>query len=374
MPQPSTFHLEQFLVHAYHVGEIEAGRRAAAILDGRTMVPPIEERFRGNRTWYSRWLGDYLPLKQERLHVPAAYDGWSVTNPCVASDGGDTLLVNLRSINYTIASDGSYEILNADGIVRTANSVLRVDPETLLPVGPAWVWPDPSPRGGGRSVHGLEDVRLTWSGESKQWTASGTVCGAPSPQEPWGMREIGVCRLRFGVEQPVSDFFLPPPVVPGRHEKNWMPIEGLARRWVYACWEDGETSVVRASIADGAPVWSVRKTGPAPAAAKYFRGGSQLVRVGADDAEWVACVHEVLPGDGAKRVYEHRFVTFGRDLRITGYSAPWWFAAARQIEFCCGMALSGDRLVISYGVRDAEAWLASAPVECVLSMCDPPTE
>ncbi|NBV47258.1 MAG: hypothetical protein EBR86_16885, partial [Planctomycetia bacterium] len=91
---------------------------------------------------------------------------------------------------------------------------------------------------------------------------------------------------------------------------------------------------------------------------------------------YLAVVHEVLPGDNGKRIYEHRFVTFDRELRITGYSQPWWINGSRQIEFVAGAAVVADkgaraRLVISYGVNDCEAWLAACDLNDALDMCVP---
>ena len=379
MAQPSTFHLEQFLVHAFHVGELDAGRRVADILDGRTMVGAIEERFRGNRAWYSQSLDDMVPLERSQITVPPAFDDWTNFNPCVASDGGTTLLVNLRSSNYRIRDDGSYDVISPDGIIRTANQILRVGHD-LLPAAPAWTWPDPSPRGSKRGIHGIEDCRFAWDAQSKSWRVSGTVCGPPDPGNPWGMREIGTLRLRPGSAEPVTDFVVRPPAIAGRHEKNWMPVEGRNDVWLYSCWEDEQTC---AAVVNG-DGWQLNKVGPAPAAARHFRGGSQLVNLGARgfmhrdtlNPWYLAVVHEVLPGDNGKRVYEHRFVTFDRELRITGYSQPWWINGSRQIEFVAGAAVVADkgaraRLVISYGVNDCEAWLAACDLNDALDMCVP---
>jgi hypothetical protein len=73
---------------------------------------------------------------------------------------------------------------------------------------------------------------------------------------------------------------------------------------------------------------------------------------------WVCVIHEVAEDDG-RRTYEHRFVWFDADLSITGWSSPFVFRGQRQIEFAAGLAwLDADRLVVTFGVRDEEAWLA----------------
>jgi hypothetical protein len=62
-----------------------------------------------------------------------------------------------------------------------------------------------------------------------------------------------------------------------------------------------------------------------------------------------------------KRAYEHRFVWFDNQLRLTSVSQPFAFREPQAIEFAAGLAVIGDRVVASFGVRDAEAWLVEIP-------------
>ena len=47
-------------------------------------------------------------------------------------------------------------------------------------------------------------------------------------------------------------------------------------------------------------------------------------------------------------------------------SQPFFFHD-RQIEFAAGLALFDNKLMVSYGVRDEEAWIATMDVGEVLS-------
>jgi hypothetical protein len=100
---------------------------------------------------------------------------------------------------------------------------------------------------------------------------------------------------------------------------------------------------------------TVAETVP-PIAADQFRGGSQLI---AFDSGWLALVHEARVRDG-QRHYRHRFVWFDEAARLRGVSRPFFFQK-RGVEFAAGLAWhpDGKRLVVTYGVEDSEAWIAT---------------
>jgi predicted GH43/DUF377 family glycosyl hydrolase len=49
-------------------------------------------------------------------------------------------------------------------------------------------------------------------------------------------------------------------------------------------------------------------------------------------------------------------------------SQPFAFREPRAIEFAAGLAAMGDRIVVSFGVRDAEAWLVEIAADQVEEM------
>jgi hypothetical protein len=341
--------------HAFYVGEHVAGLRACERVLSSLASDEDEAKARRNRTWYTPTLADLLGhhnVEWSRIDVPPARPGWSLFNPTVAAEDGDTLLCIVRSSNYVIA-DGRYITPPGDnGRIRTRNLLVRIrtrpkieeisSMEILGPDYPESEFP----------IEGLEDLRLFMHGG--KWKVSGTVCNVLGAD---CTRRIATATLLPDVGI-LCDFTLMPEVVQGRNEKNWMPICGPGDEWVYSCWEDGQTTAVRSdgSISCGGP--------PAPLIARGFRGGSQLVEPPTD--EYIACVHEVATLKDGKRVYEHRFVAFEENingLRISGISDPFVFQEKRSIEFCAGAAMVsrwGGRpsLALSYGVRDAEAWIA----------------
>jgi predicted GH43/DUF377 family glycosyl hydrolase len=98
----------------------------------------------------------------------------------------------------------------------------------------------------------------------------------------------------------------------------------------------------------------------------HISGGSQVVRVA--DGEFLALVHEAraIPGR-PNRYYQHRFVVLDPEGRVKAISAPFFFHD-RQIEFAAGLAYFPDKkqLLVSYGIKDSEAWYATMDVAEVL--------
>jgi hypothetical protein len=56
--------------------------------------------------------------------------------------------------------------------------------------------------------------------------------------------------------------------------------------------------------------------------------------------------------------YAHRLVRYGNSLEPLHAGREFYFFG-EQIEFCSGLAQHGDGYVMSFGVKDREAWLVS---------------
>jgi hypothetical protein len=91
-------------------------------------------------------------------------------------------------------------------------------------------------------------------------------------------------------------------------------------------------------------------------AAEQFGGGSQAI---AFDNGSLAVIHEMEERDG-RRYYRHRFVWFDRANVLRGVSRAFYFNR-KGIEFAAGLAWhpDGKHLLVSYGVDDSEAWIAT---------------
>jgi hypothetical protein len=93
-----------------------------------------------------------------------------------------------------------------------------------------------------------------------------------------------------------------------------------------------------------------------------LRGGTQLVRVG-DDA-WLGIGHEMTFLSG-KKYYWHVFYLVDSCGKLTAASAPLKLAP-NGIEFAAGLAIDGDRVVVSFGVDDMECRIGETQLSAVL--------
>jgi predicted GH43/DUF377 family glycosyl hydrolase len=344
-------HLHQLAVHAYYAGELDAGRRACERLLGMELTSEKERVVRRNRSWYTQTLNELVGCRFVRFDIqPAA--GWSAFNPTIiAHDGGYLAIV--RSSNYSIV-DSRYVIPPADGDrIRTTNALATLNDD--LTVLSHSAIPRPSYPTSDYPVDGFEDCRLNAIGGDL--VVSATV-------RNWAGRD-GTCRIATATLLPYKADLIDTAMIDeprkGQHEKNWMPIAGTPG-FLYACWDQGSVATVRR---DGWE-WVIEHHAESPAIARGWRGGSQLVDLG--DGRWLALVHEVADDTGG-RIYEHRFVLFHDDgWRIVGWSPVFAFRETRAIEFAAGLARRGDQLVASFGVRDAEAWMAEMSLAEVLAM------
>ena len=349
-------HLHALAVHAYYCGERDAGMRASERLLRHELPGGMEPVVRRNRTWYTQRLDELVDARYVRLDVETNHQGWSLFNPSILPvDGG--FVCNVRSSNYRIV-DGRYEMPAADnGVIRTENMLLHLD--EFLHVTAVWYKLECEYETTAYPVDGLEDVRL--NRVDGLLTASATVRNF-APLD-------GTCRIATAEMRPDAYAFSAircHATADGRHEKNWMPITGRAE-WLYSCNNAGRVATVR----DAGDAWLVENHAPAPHLAAGFRGGSQLVNVGG--SLWLALVHEVAE-DAGRRIYEHRFVQFDEaaDWAITGISMPFAFRETRAIEFAAGLARHGERLVASFGVRDADAYLVDLNLRQVLGLLRAP--
>lgn len=346
-------HLHQLAVHAYYAGEIDAGRRACERLLEMDLTPEKERLVRRNRSWYTQTLDELVACRLRRFDVEPAADGWSTFNPTIIAHD-DGYLAIVRSSNYAIV-DGRYVMPPADnGKIRTSNILVQLDAALSVASSPS-VMPDPIYPKSDYPVEGFEDCRL--NAISGDLVVSATV-------RNWAGRD-GTCRVAMATLLPYMGNMIDAAMIDephaGRHEKNWMPIAGTSD-FLYACWDDGRVATVRR---DGWR-WHVEHHAESPAIARGWRGGSQLVDIG--DGRWLALVHEVAD-DTSGRIYEHRFVLFNDDeWRIVGWSPVFAFREKRTIEFAAGLARRGDQLVATFGVRDAEAWMAEMSLAEVLAM------
>jgi tetratricopeptide (TPR) repeat protein len=307
------------------------------------------ELARYNLYWYLPKLSEVchsFKAKQIAFEPP---DGWTALNPSVARVG-NSLMAVIRTVNYTMDDQGRYLIKSTNG---EANATNPINTRNYL----TWLGADPLSEAAPThaEIHGplempcefppvigFEDMRLIpWKGEL--WASS---CVRQLHQD--GMPEQVLTRIynRFGATPTIQEYkrMLR---TPRACEKNWAPIlePDKPLRFMY---RPGEV------VDDEGATVIKHNTG---LATDHISGSSQLVPF---EGGWLSICHEArnLPGSHL-RYYYHRFAMYGSDFSLHKLSRPFVFHD-KQIEFCAGLCWHPDsnHLVLSYGVKDCEAWLA----------------
>lgn len=212
------------------------------------------------------------------------------------------------------------------------------------------------------AVHGLEDGRLfEWRGQL--WVLYS------------GLRREGsryfntmlICRVEAG--RLTDPRVLPSPKHLER-EKNWMPwVMGEALYLVYST-QPVEVYRVSSTGLEPVSVGSVTK-GPAisPVGGAMMSGSSQVIPWGR--GRYLAVTHhrkkaailkklymKHLSRDPAyqrkKVVFHHYLMMFDESFTLLGRSRPFQFET-EGVEFCAGIAMRGNQVVLSYGVMDNQA-------------------
>ena len=354
-------HLSALAVHAYYAGELATGRRACERLLAMPLTEEVEMQVRNNRLWYQPPLAELAGCRFQRFDCEPAHEGWSLFNPTLLVHQGELLAI-VRSSNYQIV-EGRYVMPEADGnTIRTDNLLVRFDAGLAVRDVRAIRQPDYATTD--FPVTGLEDCRL------RHTEAGIGVSATIRNAAPFD----GNCRIAtadLDIDQAaMTNLIVLSSLSCQEHEKNWMPLEGGPHHggWLYAVHHNGHTvSVDRDHRLKDA--WLIHQRQAAPQIASRFRGGGQLV---AFDDGYLGVIHEVASIAG-HRAYEHRLIWLDNALALRRISQPFAFREPRAIEFAAGLAVLGESVVMSFGVRDAEAWLVEVPADDVRALlydCD----
>ena len=309
----------------------------------RAIPEEVRNEARQNLFWYSQSLAELAPSfapAKLQFAIPSGIDCgvWRAMNPSVCLWGGN-IAINIRAVNYTIDEFGHYIMPEGDPAIRTRNFLGAVDPDDVSRVRHHQEVRADLPQPSYDQVLGLEDIRLFAVGGRLR--ASATV--RQMNFEGWAEIITGTIRSGNSFEggRVISE--------PGRHEKNWIPIANDLGQFVYKC-----DPTVIASPEGGRCLKHIPSL-----AADNFSGGSQAIPF---HGGYLALIHEAIqsPRDG-KRCYQHQFVWFDAELKLQKCSHRFYFEQNNQIEFAAGLCWhpDGERLILSYGIRDAEAWVAT---------------
>ena len=330
---------EKSILGSYVAGKRDEGAKACNQLSlHKGASGTTRENARRNMFWYVDALRAHCPSFQA-VRIPDVNPDktYANTNPSVAVVGNELKAI-VRTVSYRIRPDGTYDY-NGLSAIRTTNFLVDLDDnftvsnvvELKRPTG----FPDPV----FRDVLDVEDMRLIpYNGEL--WA---NACVLEQNSQAW--REQFLMKLN-SVTGEVTDWHrIDPAFVEKRNEKNWMPIlDGGHLKWMYS------PGVVMSDR--GQRIVQQENT----LAVDDFSGGGQLVPM---DTGFLGIVHTARPDPtNGKRYYWHRFVYFDHNYQLQKVSQPFVFFD-KQIEFAAGLVLNGGKVIVSFGVLDREAWVAS---------------
>lgn len=291
-------------------------------------------------------------------------DGYTAMNPTIIRDPDGVGFIGIvRAVNYTISDEGNYMIRGKDDIsphepIHTRNFLLRFSKTWTVLSSTEIQEPSDMPEPQFNLVRGFEDMRLFPDAENG---LRFSACLREATPEGWceqvmgsiqEVRERDLTRAQITYYERIA-----PSWQMQQHEKNWMPWR--EDKWMYRLgtvinqWGDKVFEQACGLATD------------------HISGGTQLIPI---DVGYLAVVHEARPNPfNGKRYYQHRFAQFGEDGRLIGLSRPFVFQD-RQIEFAMGLVRGTDgSVVISFGVRDSEAWLARLQLDEINSFIHGPS-
>jgi len=288
--------------------------------------------------------------------------GTGLMNPSIIIDGKDTL-INVRNVSYTlhhcdsIEGEGKFQTpwgpLNYvrpdnDPYLRTTNILGRLNKIDAIHKYSA-IDTSKFPKMDEWDFVGHEDGRLVkW--DDKLWL-TGVRRHAPDGK---GRTQLSEIKLSSRKAQEVSRYIIEVPDKDSYCEKNWMPI--LDMPFHYVKWLN-PLEIVKVDIKTSKSTQvSLGDNLPFPSNLD-LRGGSQVIPY--KDYR-VAITHDVdfwqnEKGDRDSH-YNHRMVVWDKNWKLVSVTKPWKFMHGK-IEFCCGLAMEEDQMLMTFGFQDNSAYL-----------------
>jgi hypothetical protein len=299
------------------------------------------------------------------INEAATARGYWPCNPSLVASWGEMWLT-VRLVNYKLDTrhrppyrSHTLVVGLSDNTLRTMGGWGAAGGILLDPSNSKMVLEPEGPRSTSSS-QGLEDIRLIprlngdYSTNGNSLRAIACVCdrrsGCSMPQQAtfWIRPDTGE----------TGGLTLHPSPLP---EKNWCPVLGFPadeQHYIYSLrpW----TSILRESLGGMREVGRYHYLEGQERGAPMLSGSTQAIPF---EDGYLMLAHDRAPG----RVYRHRWVKLGSDLRPVAQSNPFYFRYY-GVEFACGLAWApvdagSPRLLVTFGVHDDEAWIVSILAE-----------
>lgn len=336
---------------------------------------------------------DLIPWRETNISL-RPFKGFYSFNPSIHFDG-TTWRVVMRNCDYH-AKDGLYNVTN--GRIITRNAMVVLNPTTWEAISLSEMHElDPLSRFPA-SHYGYEDMRLFRVGSKLVGIGTTAQLRSEAQQEIvlcWFDENWDIVRVepQRGPWSKIS-------------QKNWVPFDGATiPTFVYSidrgitvrpC-DGAEDYVPDISLSAPQERYSsqaltgsrggtetkligrrpeVASSASAPVAQNVgrgfdwvtggLRGGTQLVKVG---SQWLGMAHDMRL-HAQRKNYWHRWYTVNdagqklsesEDFKITDLG----------IEFAAGLAIDGNRVVVSYGTEDRDSWIGETTLSAVMEVLKP---
>jgi hypothetical protein len=283
---------------------------------------------------------------------------WSALNPSIGYSEQDGYLMLIRSSNYLIDPVSREFIIQTSGDIRSRTWICRLDPKdwSVHDLREIHIVDGPSvPRG-------IEDCRLFW--RDGTWYMHGVML------ERAHTVPARVAAYQLDLEENTA-YFIEKHEGPdvNRAEKNWMTTFNDANPhfdFIYS-----PTGIVKNHRFISKPNTNQEIAN--------IRGGSSLLLL--EDKSYLAVVHtcyeNIIHVPNGKfldrrvfRKYAHQFVRYDYYGNIIEISREFLFEGY-DVEFAAGLAECGEDFVITYGIEDGSANLATIPKKNVFEMLQP---
>jgi len=355
---------EELSIAAYYTPFREEGLTAIERLIIDKNVPySVKEIANRNLRFYVQNLKD-ISFKTLPIEVPLIRKGTDLryrpTNPSILKTKEGYLAI-CRCVNYTQSRAETFYMIDpqVEFRIEGRNFLLEYDKDFNVVAQKEILdqLSTPFKFSAGRPIEGLEDCRL-FEFNGKLWFTC-TVSNMVENYAP----QIGLFRLN--AEQATQEdtqihtdyFVLLKGPIRGRCEKNWLPF--VKNNELHTFYSYDPLIINQVNIETGftneiihhEQEWNFSD----------FRGSAGPVPF---DGGFLVVIHHVGFDDG--RYYFHRFLQLDSDYQITHISSPFTYTHA-GVEFCCGMTIdhSGSNLIMTIGVEDREALLATMSLDAI---------
>ena len=314
------------------------------------------------------------------LIIPSKHtDGTGLCNVSLFEEENGDIIANIRHVHYTLYHSefnqkfncvwGCLAYLNPEDDIRllTGNYLCKLNPNTLEvdtyqkidtsknDIKPIW------------EFHGLEDVRVF------RWDNTLYTSGVRRDVKPNGEGRMELCEIEWDKKVCIEKTRDRIEVNPHTYlEKNWVPIFDMPYHFVR--WsnpleivkinpEDKSKEKVQNGELDIISCETVIHKDNKIKLPFGLRGSSPVIPFG-DDGDRMCITHETHffhhPGLKKDAHYYHRFIIWDKDWNVKSLSKSFKFMGA-MIEFCCGLLVKDDNLIMSFGYQDNAAYILKMP-------------